>query len=331
MLRRFIGAAAAAVFALSSFGAAPEAVVRDGGVWLTGVGTDNPVIYDNDWWFDVFDNNYLWAQSSLKHCNLKGNIVSRDMWEWRKGYLYSMEQCVEDARKALRLARESGLKNIPDLTIGSSEAIVPPESGRIVDTVFTETDGSRLIVKEARKASPDKPLLVIAGGPLTTVATAVLSDPEIGPKMVVFSLTVADGGYNGKDSWSAYVVAKRTRLVDWATGSFWEKNSVFRPEHFDELPSNPFCDDMRRLIGSELGQANQLGDGAPLVWLWKHQCWKGYRYRQAIWRGDRVVFEPVSRAAAADLIDIPRDETDMDACREEFFRVLGDADLFGKR
>ena len=74
----------------------------------------------------------------------------------------------------------------------------------------------------ARKASPNKPLIVIAGGALTTVANALLFDPEIGPNMVVFGLTVSYYGYNGKDGWSAYVVAKRTRLVEWATKMFWE-------------------------------------------------------------------------------------------------------------
>ena len=63
------------------------------------------------------------------------------------------------------------------------------------------------------------------------------------------SLTVASNGYNGKDSWSAYIVAERTRLVDWATGTFWDKNSVFEKEHFKKLPRNEFCDDMRRTLG----------------------------------------------------------------------------------
>ena len=58
---------------------APEHSVVEGGVQLRGVGPQNPIIYDNDWWFDVFDNNYLWAQTSLGNTDLRGNIVSRDM------------------------------------------------------------------------------------------------------------------------------------------------------------------------------------------------------------------------------------------------------------
>jgi len=46
---------------LSARAVAPKYTIHDGAVHLKGVGPDNPIIYDNDWWFDVFDNNYLWA------------------------------------------------------------------------------------------------------------------------------------------------------------------------------------------------------------------------------------------------------------------------------
>ena len=39
----------------------PEHTLENGLLRLKGVGPDNPILYDNDWWFDVFDNNYLWA------------------------------------------------------------------------------------------------------------------------------------------------------------------------------------------------------------------------------------------------------------------------------
>ena len=50
----------------------PQHSIVDGEVRLDGVGPDNPIIYDNDWWYDVFDNNYLWAQASLGKANLRG-------------------------------------------------------------------------------------------------------------------------------------------------------------------------------------------------------------------------------------------------------------------
>ena len=146
--------------------------------------------------------------------------------------------------------------------------------------------------------------------------------------MIVFNLTVSSNGYNGKDGWSPYVVAKKTRLVDWATGTFWDKSSVFSKKHFDVLPRNTFCDDMRRLIKSSLGQANQLGDGAALVWLWRNDCWRDVKRRRAVWRDRFASFEEVSAGQPADVLDIPKSATDLTASREEFFRVLTHPQLF---
>ena len=305
----------------------PDYSVENGVVRLKGVGPDNPILYDNDWWFDVFDDQYIWAQASLSRVNLRGNIVSRDMWDWEKGYLYQMQQCVDDARKTLQLARDSGFKNIPDITPGSDRVLQRPASGMIAETEAHPSEGSRLIISEARKATPEKPLLIISGGPLTTVANALLADPGIAPNIVVFSLTVA-GGYNGNDAWSTFVVAKKARLVDWATGTFWDKNSVFTTKDFEILPKNPLCDEMRRFIASDLGQANQLGDGAALVWLWRNDCWNGVKLRKAVWHGKSVSFEEAKAGEPADVLDIPKAATDLKTSRDEFFRVLGDPKLF---
>jgi hypothetical protein len=327
-LQRLFATALAVCCACSVDAVVPKHTVKDGMVRLEGVGPDNPILYDNDWWFDVFDNNYLWAQASLGNADLRGNIVSRDMWEWDKGYLYPMQKCVEDAEKALRLARESGLKNIPDLTPGSDRVLMRPESARIEDTTPHPTPGSRLIVAEAKTASPDKPLLVIVGGPQTTVANALLTNPEIAPNLVVFNLMVSSFNYNGKDGWSAYIVAKQTRYVDWGGGQFWDRDSVFTADHFKVLPDNPFTEDMKRFIRTNLGRANQLGDGAPLVWLYHPKCWTDAVIRRAEFRGRSLEFVPVPGDGIGDVLVIPKAATDLQASREEFFRVLTQPDLY---
>jgi hypothetical protein len=318
---------AALLIAVAARALVPEHSIEDGMVRLEGVGPDNPIIYDNDWWFDVFDNNYLWAQASLGKAKLRGNIVSRDMWDWQKGYHYSFEQSWKDAENALKLARESGLQDIPDLTRGSDQVLVRPASGRIEDTVPHPTPGSRLIVAEAKRASPQKPLLVIAGGPQTTVANALLTNPEIASNLVAFNLTVT-GGYNGKDGWSAYIVAMRARSVDWGGGVFWDKDSVFEPRHFDPLPDNPFTADMKRFIRTDLGRANQLGDGAPLVWLFEPKCWTGAEVRRAEFQGTTMRYGPVAPAEKGDVLVIPKAQTDLRTCRQEFFRVMAAPGLF---
>ena len=328
--RTLIAIGSLALFMTSVHAEVPAFEIRDGGVHIAGVSSKNPIIYDNDWWFDVFDNNYLWAQASLGHIDLRGNIVSRDMWDWDKGYLYPMQQCIDDGNKALRLARQSGLRSIPDLTLGSAEVLQPPPSGKIDDTQATATPGSDLIIAEARKATPAVPLIVISGGPLTTVANALLLRTDIADRLVVFNILVSHYGYNGKDGWAAFIVAKKTRYVDWGGRNFWEKNSVFTAQDFESLPRNPFCDDMRRLIASDLGQANQLGDGAALVWLFDPKCWSGAAVHSATFKGKAVEFNQVD-AGPGDVLIIPRSKTDLKSSRQEFFRVLSDPRLFENR
>ena len=168
---------------------------------------------------------------------------------------------------------------------------------------------------------------MIAGGLLTTVANALLSAPEIAPNLIVFNLTVT-GGYNGKDGWAAYIVTKKTRYVDWGGGSFWDKESVFNAEHFSGLPDNTFTEEMKRFIRTDLGRANQLGDGAPLVWLYETKCWKEALPRKTVYEGDSVRFVEVNPGEAADVLVIPKPATDLKRCREEFFREMADPGLF---
>jgi len=119
------------------------------------------------------------------------------MWDWQKGYLYTLKQGIDDAWKSIKIARRSGLKNIPDPVAGCDKAFVKPDSGKIEDTKVIRSKGSELIVAEAKKASPREPLLVFVGGPLNTVANAYLMDSSIAERMVVFMTDLR--GYNGKD------------------------------------------------------------------------------------------------------------------------------------
>jgi hypothetical protein len=239
-----------------------------------------------------------------------------------------MQRCVEDAQKALRLARESGLKNIAALTLKSDRVLERPASGLIADTVPHPTPGNRLIVTEAKEASPEKPLRAVVGGPLTTVANALRTNPDIGARLAVFNILVNNYGYNGKDGWAAYIVANMTRYIDWGGGQFWDRNSVFVAEHFDALPDNPFNADTKRVIRRNLGQVNQLGDGAPLLWLHQPKCWTGVEIRQTEFHGREVQFALVPAGGTGDLLVIPKAATDMKANREEFFRVLTNPDLY---
>ena len=48
-----------------------------------------------------------------------------------------------------------------------------------------ESEGARFIVEEAKKASPQKPLYLLFGGPLTDIASAWLMDPSISKNVIL--------------------------------------------------------------------------------------------------------------------------------------------------
>ncbi|MDP8243982.1 MAG: hypothetical protein P9L94_07865 [Candidatus Hinthialibacter antarcticus] len=302
----------------------PAYSVDEHGVHIEGVDGTNPVIYDNDWWNDVFDSYYVWAQAHLGAADLRGNIITRDMWD-HPNYLYPMQRCVEDCNNAIKTARSAGWENIPNPVLGAEAVLHPPESLKIEETKFTPNAGSRLIVSEANQASKEKPLVIIAGGPLTTVAIALLDDPTISDKMIVFNLTTTDYGYNGKDGWSAFIVAKRGQLVEWGGGDFWDKNSVFRPEHFDPLPGSPVTKFMKEFIRTDLGAANQMGDGAALVWMYDNGCWTGVEERGAQFKAPAAQYR---NNGGQDVLVIPKQNTGLNKTRKEFLRVLGHTKLY---
>jgi hypothetical protein len=305
---------------------APDYTVNKNSVSIVGIDGSNPIIYDNDWWNDVFDSYYIWAQSHLGKANLRGNIISRDMWE-HPNYLYPMKRCMDDCNKAIKTARSAGWNNIPQPTLGADTALKPPNNKKIEDTEYSLNPGSQLIIKEANAASEEKPLVVISGGPLTSVAIALLEAPEIANKMIVFNLSTTDYGYNGKDGWSAYVVAKRGQYVEWGGGKFWDKNSVFQPEHFDPLPNNPVTKFMKNFIRTNLGAANQMGDGAPLVWMYDNSCWTGAETHGAQFIGPAVQYR---KNGENDVLVIPKEKTDLNKTRKEFLRVLGNSKLYNQ-
>jgi hypothetical protein len=280
----------------------PEHSVENGNIRLKGVSSDNPILYDNDWWTDVPDAAYLWAKASLSEAKLVGNVITRCTYGWETKYAHTLKQQTDEAERLFRLARESGFKNVPEPVIGSTVAIRKPASGKVEDTEFERTAGSALIVAEAKKASVEKPLLVFVGGSCTTIASAFLTDPAITNRVIVFQID--GGGYNGSDKWAWDITMRHFRFVNWARGYFWEKVSTWKLERFRDLPKNPINDFLREYSVSNLGKANQWGDGAWLFQLFAPGCLTGVEDYDG--RG----------------ITVPKDKNNVKAMEEEFFRTM---------
>lgn len=176
---------------------------------------ENPIVYDNDEVVDVYTDDYVMALASAGEIDLRGMIT-----------LSSDPKKREDRAMGVRFARAAGFRNIPD-PIWSPKGLARPPSDRVEDTRPLGSEAARLIVSEANRAQAEKPVVIIVGGPLTAVADAYLLDPSIAKKIVVAWLggTTTDmADYNGwADSWAAYIVLQRLRLVQfpaWATGKF---------------------------------------------------------------------------------------------------------------
>lgn len=305
---RFFHLAALIFFAASTtFAFAPEFTAEGGRIRIKGVGPGNPIIYDNDWWTDVPDAAYVWAKASAGKCDLRANIITRCTFGWETKYAHTLKQQTDEADRLFALAQESGFRNVPKPVTGSTVAMRKPATGKIEDTEFERTEGSRAIVREALRATPEKPLLVFVGGSCTTMAAAYLSEPSITNRVVVFQI---DGGaYNGSDKWAWEITAAKFPFVNWARGYFWDKIATWDSAPFQQLPKNPMCDFLREHAKTDLWKANQWGDGAWLFELFAPGC-----------------LTAVERYA--DGITVPREGNQLDRMRAEFIATMSDKGVY---
>ncbi len=230
----------------------------------------NPVVYDNDEAVDQYTDEYLLSLGSLGEIQLRGMITSSpiapyDAYVPRQDY----ERMVSDREQLVENAKANGFANIPIQVRGPMGNLEKPASGEISDTKLIGAAGSWLIVTEARKASAEKPLVVVAGAPLTAEADAYLLDPSIADKVIVAWLGGSDRNmcdYNGwADPWAAYIVLQKLRLVQFpvrVAPPYVPKAQLL------DLPAGPLRDYMYKKhhpTNSDPGSID--GDGPPAISL----------------------------------------------------------------
>jgi hypothetical protein len=232
--------------------------------------SSNPVFYDNDEAVDQYTDEYLLARASLGETDLTGMITSSPVEPFNPfDKVADYERMVADREQLVANAKASGFANIPVLARGPMVNLEKPASGQISDTKPIGAVGSWLIVAEARKASAEKPLVVVAGAPLTAEADAYLLDPSIADKMVVAWLGGTDRNmcdYNGwGDPWAAYIVLQKLRLVQFPVRV--ASPSVPKAQLVD-LPARPLRDYMYRKHHPTNGEPGSIdGDGPPAISL----------------------------------------------------------------
>ena len=136
------------------------------------------VVIDNDFCGDPDGLFQLVHHVLSPSCDIKGIIGAH-----HNGFSFfrdlqgkdDADKSVNKVNEALELMDVKGqYKVVPGAPVGMTDPSQPLES-----------EGALLIVEEAMKASPEKPLYVCVGGPLTDIASAWLMKPEIGKNIVL--------------------------------------------------------------------------------------------------------------------------------------------------
>jgi hypothetical protein len=181
----------------------------------------NYVIHDNDDHRDTYTEEYLMALSHLGEIQLKGIITTYSPNEYK--------EFVEGRKQILDLAKKSGLLNLPKVFNGTNKKLVRPITNLIEDTKALEIDGSHFIVETAKIASKSNPLVIVAGGQLTSIANAYLLETSIADKTVVMGVFGAENiDYNaGLDAWAWIILLAKFKVVAIPIGSSENRGRVY--------------------------------------------------------------------------------------------------------
>lgn len=293
--------------------------ITDGFVDIPGVDSTNPVIFENGSFQNPVDGAYLWAKASLGRLDLRGTIVTYGKDTGEAEVQANLRRC----RALVQSARASGLRNVLDPVAGARRRLVAAPSGRLEDIEPAPTQGGLLLIQEAYRAKADKPLIVISGAGLSTVAEALLRDPAIANRMVIFCAN--SGNLNDADSLAAAVVSKKARLVQWARDYYWD-NSALTPKPAEVYPTHR--------MGLALSKQWSLASTSP-YWAYSYFADFGaatYLFNRKVWTGAKPGNFKIGASPAPmqppdddfDYVDIPREANDWLAMMEEFYATVLD-------
>jgi hypothetical protein len=203
-----------------------------------GYSSGNPVIYDNDSVSESYFDEYFFALASQGVIDLRGAITTNSWYEQYECRPGVTNADVSERAQAIAIARASGMRNIPDVTAGAGMNVQKPSSGVIEDTAPVLSDGAYLIRNQVLAASPALPIVIVAGGQGTSIASAYLLAHRNGQGeqfadrvIVAWGIGTPAGGadYNGfVDPWSVHVIFGRLRVVAY----------VYEPSAYVSVPKS---------------------------------------------------------------------------------------------
>lgn len=134
------------------------------------------VVIDNDFCGDPDGLFQLTHQLLCKSCDIRA-IVGGHL-DPQTGSRANVDQAMASCEKANKVLELLGMK-------GKVKVVPGAKSGLTSTNTPIESEGARVIVEEARKCTPEKPLYVLCGASLTNIACAHLMDPSIDDKVIV--------------------------------------------------------------------------------------------------------------------------------------------------
>ena len=201
----------------------------------------NPVIIDSDGWSDNWMGEYAALLANSGGPPLVGIIANATRY-WPNATANAIGWM-----DLVTAARDSGLHNLPGVTISAGPAMVRPANGQVDSTQPNGSAGARLIVELSRQLSlPWRPVVVLGVAPLTNLADAYLLDPTVVDRVVVVaalgSYAAPNGVMNGPngdlDPWANWIVAQKFRYVQ--VSAYYDQLGDVTPAQVPSLPSNPF-------------------------------------------------------------------------------------------
>lgn len=145
----------------------------------------------------------------------------------------------------VKAARDSGLTNVPAVTMSAGSPLVRPSDGQILSTTPNHSGGAQKIVDLSLKlATPYRPVVVVSGTSLTDVADAYLIDQTVVDRVVVVAAmgSVAAsvgqmGSPNGDmDPWADWIVAQKFQYVQ--VSAYYDQTTDVTTSEFPNLPAN---------------------------------------------------------------------------------------------
>ena len=174
----------------------------------------NPVIYDNDVYDDVFEDEWMYAMASLNKLKIAALIITPVLTD---GWGFYHPDWIKTAHDSRNNALNSGIKekHLPEIVIGT-------EANNEKEGENKPSEAAHLYVKiinEQYKRNPKLPVIVNIGGQGATLASAYCIDPSIAEKCIVYYTDIRV--YNGHYEWASKVIGKHFRVVSWGEDNWW--------------------------------------------------------------------------------------------------------------